>query len=66
MKIFIIDDKDGGRVEAAIDDSKVLKFAVLLENSGHVKSFYIDGLNVTNHQKLFDCKGYNKWINVMN
>ncbi len=66
MKIFIIDDKDGGRVEAAIDDSKVLKFAVLLENSDHVKSFYIDGLNVTNQQKLFDCKGYNKWINVMN
>ena len=66
MKIFIIDDKDGGRVEAAVDDNKVLKFAVLLENSEHVKSFYIDGLNVSNQQKLFGCGGYNKWISVVN
>lgn len=65
MKIFNIDDDEGVRIQAAVDDNKVLKFATLLENSKHVKSFYIDGLNVPNQQKLYGCDGYVKWISVV-
>lgn len=65
MKIFIIDE-ECGRIEAAVEDNKVLRFASLLENSKQVKSFYIDGLNVNNQQKIYGCDGYTKWISIVN
>ena len=61
MKIMII-DTTSGRVEVAVEENKVVALAGILEVSGTVNTFYIDGLNVAKQQNLYGCGGYTKWI----
>ena len=58
----MIIDTTSGRVEVAVEENKVVALAGILEVSGTVNTFYIDGLNVAKQQNLYGCGGYTKWI----
>lgn len=63
MKVIIIDEMEafGTRLELAVQDKDVTKVAALFESHPGVKSFYIDGLNVSNQQRTFGVGGFLKW-----
>ena len=45
-----------------MEENKVVALAGILEVSGTVNTFYVDGLNVVKQQSLYGCGGYTKWI----
>lgn len=63
MKVMVIDDVEasGQRLEIAVQDKDVTKVAALLESHKSVKSFYVDGMNVQNQQRVFGVGGFVKW-----
>ena len=63
MKVMVIDDVEasGQRLEIAVQDKDVTKVVALLESHRSVKSFYVDGMNVPDQQKVFGCNQFSKW-----
>ena len=62
MKVLIIDHQFG-RTEIAVADKNVVDTANILEASTTVKTFYIDGLNVKDQQRVYGADGFQKWVN---
>ena len=61
MRIIVL-NAHSGRIEIAVEDHKVVNMANVLENAKSVDTFYVDGLNCSDQQKVYGAGDFIKWI----
>ena len=61
MRIIVL-NTHSGRIEIAVEDHKVVDMANVLESAKSVDTFYVDGLNCSDQQKVYGAGDFIKWI----